>query len=129
MQRIYFISSRKWFFGLDKKQLFSNFFVKWATFGQLLKVFGATFERYLSNLCKSLSTKKEGLPGMGGMFPCSLWKFTVVPLFLKCKLRCSPKFTFTEFHCSQKFRSMFPRSPKIFLTVSYNYSHILFFHG
>ena len=65
----------------------------------------------------------------GCMFPCSLWKFTVVPLFLKNKLRCSPKFTFTEFPCSQKFRSMFPWSPKIFLTVPYNSSHIIFFLG
>ena len=31
----------------------SNF---WATFGQLLKIFGANFERYPSNLCKSLDT-------------------------------------------------------------------------
>ena len=48
----------------------------------------------------------------GCMFPCSLWKFTVFPLFLKNKLRCFPQFTFTEFSCSQKFRSIFPRSPK-----------------
>jgi len=64
----------------------------------------------------------------GWMFPCSVWKFIVVPLFLKNKLRCSPKFTFTEFPCSQKFRSMFPWSPTIFLTVLYNSSQILFFH-
>ena len=56
MQRFTFISSRNWFFWVDKKQLLSNFFVKWATFGQLLKIFGATFERYPSNLCKSLDT-------------------------------------------------------------------------
>ena len=61
-----------------------------------------------------------GPPTGGCVFPCSLWKFTVVPLFLKNKLRCSPKFTSTEFPCSQKFRSMFPWSPKIFLTVPYN---------
>ena len=30
----------------------------------------------------------EGLPG-GCMFPCSLMEFTVFPLFLKNKLRCS----------------------------------------
>ena len=54
VQRFTFISSRNWFFGVDKKQLLSNFFVKWATFGQLLQIFGATFERYPSNLCKSL---------------------------------------------------------------------------
>ena len=40
MQRFTFISSRNWFFWVDKKQLLSNFFVKWATFGQLLKIFG-----------------------------------------------------------------------------------------
>jgi len=62
----------------------------------------------------------------GCMFLCSLWQFTVVPLFLKNKLRCSPKFTFTEFPCSQKFRSMFPWSPKIFLTVPYNSSCYIF---
>ena len=56
MQRFTFISSRNWFFWVDKKQLLSNFFVKWATFGQLLKSFGANFERYPSNLCKSLDT-------------------------------------------------------------------------
>ena len=28
--------------------------MKLATFGQLLKIFGATFERYPSNLCKTL---------------------------------------------------------------------------
>ena len=50
----------------------------------------------------------------------------VVPLFLKNKLRCSPKFTFTEFPCSQKLCSMFPWSPKIFLTVPHNFSHISF---
>ena len=37
----------------------SNFFVKWATFGQLLKIFGATFERYPSNLCKSLLISED----------------------------------------------------------------------
>ena len=58
--------------------------------------------------------KNEGLLGGGCMFTCSLWKFTVVPLFPKNKERCSPKFTFTEFPCSQKFRSMLPWSPKIF---------------
>ena len=56
MQRFTFISSRNWFFWVYKKQLLSNFFLKWATFGQLLKIFGANFERYPSNLCKSLDT-------------------------------------------------------------------------
>ena len=54
VQRFTFISCRNWLFGVDKKQLLSNIFVKWATFGQLLKIFGATFESYPSNLCKSL---------------------------------------------------------------------------
>jgi len=55
VQRFTFISSRNWFFWVDNKQLLSNFSVKWATFGELLKIFGATFERYPSKLCKSLS--------------------------------------------------------------------------
>ena len=63
----------------------------------------------------------EGLPGGGCMFPCSLWKFTVVPLFLKKKLRCSQKLTFTEFPCSQEFRSIFPWSPKSTLLCSHFY--------
>ena len=41
------------------------------------------------------------------LFPMKIYN-NIVPLFLKNKLRCSPKFTFTEFPCSQKFRSMFP---------------------
>ena len=32
--------------------------MKGATFGELLKIFGATFERYPSNLCKSLDQLK-----------------------------------------------------------------------
>ena len=75
---------------------------------------------YTSFLCFVASLCHHwGPPRKGGVFPCSLWKFTVVPWFLKNKLRCSPKFIFTEFPCSKKFRSMFRWSPKIFLTVRY----------
>ena len=44
----------------------------------------------------------------GYMFPCSLEKIGVFPLFPKNKLRCSLKFTFIKFPCSQKFCCMFP---------------------
>lgn len=44
------------FFELIKSIFWATFLVKWATFGQLLKILGATFERYPSNLCKSLYT-------------------------------------------------------------------------
>jgi len=60
------------------------------------------------------------------MLPCSLQKLIVVPFFLNNKLRCSPKFTFPQFPCSQKLCSLFPWSPKIFLTVPHNFSHISF---
>ena len=62
------------------------------------------------------------------MFPCSLYKFTAVPLFLKIKLRrwCSPKLIFNEFSCSQKLCSMFSWSPNIFLTFPHNFSHVSF---
>jgi len=75
----------------------------------------------------------RGPPRGGCMFPCSLWKFTVVPLFLKNKLRCSPKFTFTEFPvprnsapCSldhQKYSSLFPTIPLIFYFFMVSYFH------
>ena len=68
----------------------------------------------------------RGERGEESMFPCSLYQFTAVPLFLKNKLRCSPKFIFTEFPCSQKLCSMFSWSPKIFLTVPHNFSHVSF---
>ena len=64
--------------------------------------------------------------GGGGMFPCSLYKFTAVPLFVKNKLRSSPKLIFTKFPCSQKLWSMFSWCPKIFLTVPHNFSHVSF---
>ena len=48
----------------------------------------------------------------GYMFPCSLEKIGVFPLFPKNKLRCSLKFTFIKFPCSQKFCCMFPWSPE-----------------
>ena len=64
--------------------------------------------------------------GRGCMLPCSLYKLIVVPFFLNNKLRCSPKFTFPQFPCSQKLCSLFPWSPKIFLTVPQNFSHISF---
>ena len=50
------IKSNFWATFSWNEQLLSNFFLKWATFGQLLKIFGANFERYPSNLCKSLDT-------------------------------------------------------------------------
>ena len=56
--------------------------------------------------------------GEGGMFPCSLYKFIAVPLFLKNILRCSPKFILLSSHvprnyapCSldpPKYSSLFP---------------------
>ena len=53
----------------------------------------------------------EGLPG-GCMFPCSLEKIGVSPLFPKNKLIFSLKFTLVKFPCSQKFYCMFPWSQK-----------------
>ena len=59
---------------------------------------------------------------------CSLVPYENLQLSLvpQKKLRCSQKFTFTEFPCSQKFRFIFPASPKIFLTVPYNSSYFIF---
>ena len=105
MQRFTFISSRNWFFWVDKKQLLSNFFVKWATFGQLLKMFGATFERYPSNLCKSLlfdRSTDQGTGSRGDVFVVrsskpveNLWKnglfwsrYSFVTHSIDCKPAC-----------------------------------------
>ena len=56
--------------------------------------------------------------GEASMFPCSLYKFIAVPLFLKNFLRCSPKFILLSSHvpriyapCSldpPKYSSLFP---------------------
>ena len=56
----------------------SNF---WATFGKLLKIFGATFERYPSNLCKSLSKR----PFWWTIFRNTLSKFQRVHIFVKSR--------------------------------------------
>ena len=60
----------------------------------------------------------EGLPG--GVH---------VPLFPKNKLRCSLKFTFIKFPCSQKFCCMFPWFPEILINVPQNFNHISVFDG
>ena len=87
------------------------------------------FLRFLSEW-GSADTKMHCLgPPRGCMFPCSLEKFTAVPLFLMNKLRCSPKFTFTEFPCSQKFCFVFPWFPNVFLYFPHNFFHISFCHG
>ena len=65
----------------------------------------------------------------GYMFPCSLEKIGVFPLFPKNKLRCSLKFTFIKFPCSQKFCCMFPWSPEILINVPQNFNHISVFDG
>ena len=71
----------------------------------------------------------ESLPGGGGgcIFPCSLEKIGVSPLFPKNKLRCSLKFTRVTFPCSQKFYCMFPWSREIFFNVPQNSQHISVF--
>ena len=64
---------------------------------------------YLGDSSWTLGVSFEGLPGGGGcMFPCSLQKIAISPLFPKNKFWCSPKFIFTEFPCSLKLCSMFP---------------------
>ena len=65
----------------------------------------------------------------GYMFPCSLEKIGVFPLFPKNKLRCSLKFTFIKFPCSQKFCCMFPWSPEILINVPQNFNHVSAFDG
>ena len=70
-----------------------------------------------------------GPPRGGYMFPCSLEKIGVFPLFPKNKLRCSLKFTFIKFPCSQKFCCMFPWSPEILINVPQNFNHISVFDG
>ena len=67
--------------------------------------------------------------GGGYMFPCSLEKIGVFSLFPKNKLRCSLKFTFIKFPCSQKFCCMFPWSPEILINVPQNFNHISVFDG
>ena len=65
----------------------------------------------------------------GYMFPCSLEKIGVFALFPKNKLRCSLKFTFIKFPCSQKICCMFPWSPEILINVPQNFNHISVFDG
>ena len=69
----------------------SNFLVKWATFGQLLKIFGPTFERYSSNLCKSLFIsydEKRYLSQFVSKMPVYLqWGCTT----------CAPQYDYTSF--------------------------------
>ena len=73
----------------------------------------------------------------GCMFPCSLEKIGVSPLFTKNKLRCSLKLTLVKFPCSQKFYCMFPWSqkdslmfhkiPNIFQFLMLGYFHQFYF--
>ena len=49
-------------------------------------------------------------------------------MFLKNKLRCSPKFTFTEFPCSQKLCSMFRLDPPKYSSLFPTISLIFHFH-
>ena len=56
---------------------------------------------------RSADTLQRASQG-GCMFPCSLEKIRVSPLFPKNKLRCSLEFTLIKFPCSQKFCCMFP---------------------
>ena len=52
------------------------------------------------------------------MFPCSLEKIGVSPLFSKNKLRCSVKFTLVKFPCSQKSHGNFRACADNFLPCS-----------
>ena len=85
---------------------------------------------WAKRLTHSILKASQGRGG-GGMFPCSLEKTGVSPLFPKNKFTCSLKFTLAKFPCSQKYYLMFPTIPIIFqfLIVSYFHKFYLVSHS
>ena len=61
------------------------------------------------------------------MFPCSLYKFTAVPLFLKNKLRCSPKLFLLSSRVSRNYAPC-SLDPQIYSSLFPTISLMFHFH-
>ena len=86
---------------------------------------------WAKRLTHSILKASQGRGGGKCIFPCSLEKIGISPLFPKNKFRRSLKYPLAKFPCSQKYYLMFPTIPIIFqfLTVSYFHKFYLVSHS
>ena len=137
-----------WFWPLRKKNsiklsaisrttLFERYFADWSenlwkNSSAYRKIITVLVSPWSHSLNLQWRRQQWGPSRRGCMFPCSLWKFTVVPLFLKNtgipqnSLLLSSPVSRNSASCSvdhQKYSSLFPTLPLIFYYFMVSYFH------